>query len=112
MMKNQHDNFCIIYVTASNEEEADKLADILVAKKLCACVNIFRSMKSVYMWQEKVEKSNEIPLFIKTKSELFDEIKSVIKENHSYDTPCIIKINIADGDQDFLNWLENSVESR
>lgn len=111
MMKNNQPNFCIIYSTFPTKAEADKISSILIEEKLCACVNIFAPIDSVYLWQGKVEKSKEIPVYIKTKDNLFGKVSTIIKQNHSYDTPCIVKIKIEDGDKDFLNWLDNSVET-
>lgn len=110
-MKTNNEECSIIYCTFSSEKEAEEISSILVAKKLCACVNLLSPIKSIYSWQGKIESSKEVPAFIKTKKELFEEVKSEIKQNHSYETPCIIEIKITNGDKDYLNWLENSVKT-
>lgn len=123
-MKNQHSSnhsdslssdreseFCIIYCTASSKDEASNLAKILLKDNLCACVNIGSEITSLYKWNDQIEESNEVPLIIKTNSKFFSEISELIKQNHSYDTPCILKLKIEDGEKDFLNWLENSIKT-
>ncbi|MCX8069604.1 MAG: divalent-cation tolerance protein CutA, partial [Thermodesulfovibrionales bacterium] len=44
----------VVYVTASNEEEAVKIARSLVEERLCACVNIIKGIRSIYHWQGKI----------------------------------------------------------
>jgi periplasmic divalent cation tolerance protein len=98
-----------VYVTASNGEEAKKIARHVLEKKLAACVNIF-PISSMYWWKEKIEESDEVGMIIKTKSEKFKELRNEIKSMHSYTTPCICAIALEDGSQAFLNWI-NSVVS-
>jgi hypothetical protein len=54
-----------MYVTASSEEEAMKISNSLVSKNLAACVNIIPQIKSVYMWEGKLESSSEVLMMIK-----------------------------------------------
>ena len=46
----------IVFMTASNGEEAARLADMLVGAHLAACVQILPEMESVYRWQGKIER--------------------------------------------------------
>lgn len=54
-----------MFVTASSDSEAEKIAQHLVSKHLIACANILPGVKSVYEWKGKVEQSNEVLLMIK-----------------------------------------------
>lgn len=54
-----------MYVTASSEEEALRISGSLVTKNLAACVNIIPQIKSVYMWEGKMETSPEVLMMIK-----------------------------------------------
>ena len=82
-----------IYVTCKDKKEAEKLAKILLEKKLIACANI-HPISSLYRWKGKIEHSKEYAMILKTKKNMFDEIKDEIKKNHSYDVPCICSWNI------------------
>ena len=43
----------VILTTAESEAQADKLAAALVDRRLAACVNILRGVRSVYRWEGK-----------------------------------------------------------
>ena len=104
----QNDHSLII-TTAGNKESAKKLARMLVEKKLASCVQMF-PIDSIYFWQDKICEENEIVLFIKSRTELFDEIKTTIKTNHTYEVPEIIQIPITSGLPEYLKWIDDYVQ--
>lgn len=57
-----------MFVTASSEEEAKRIAQHLILQKLVACVNLIPSVQSIYEWEGKVESSQEILMMIKVKT--------------------------------------------
>ena len=97
------------YITCGSKKEAEKIAEALVTEKLAACVNYF-PINSVYIWKEKLEKDSEYALLCKTKKENFDKIKKRVSELHSYEVPAILALEIIDGNKEFLDWIDNSVE--
>ncbi len=99
--------YCIINCTVSAKEEALKIAKELVDSKLIACCNIIPNIISVYNWNNKLQEDNEVLMIIKTKAELFENVKQKILELHSYEVPEIIKIPIDEGSEDYLNWIDN-----
>jgi len=99
----------VIMVTASSRRECRKIARRLIDEKLAACVNITQPVQSVYHWEGKIEQSKEFLLFIKTKRDLFPQIKTEIGLLHSYHTPEIICLPIIDGSPNYLQWVNDSV---
>jgi periplasmic divalent cation tolerance protein len=80
----------IALTTAGSEEEARKIAQALVERRLAACVNIVPQITSVYRWQDKVEEAREWLLIVKTTVAAFDQVRRAIAELHSYELPeCI-----------------------
>ena len=61
------EKFITIETTYPNLTAAKKLAKILLEKNLAACVQ-FTTIKSMYLWQEKIENSTEILVKIKSKN--------------------------------------------
>jgi len=100
----------LVLCTCPNIEVAENVAQCLVDGKLAACVNIMPEITSVYCWQEQVESSKEIQLFIKTTSKKFDALSEKIKAIHPYDVPEIIALNIQQGDNNYLNWINESLK--
>jgi periplasmic divalent cation tolerance protein len=100
----------IIYVTASREDEAAKIARALVESRVAACVNIISNLRSIYRWEGKVQDDNESLMIIKTKDSKFDDVKKKVEELHSYSVPEIIAFPISQGAEKYLTWLVESVD--
>lgn len=99
----------IVQTTTSNEEEAKKIAKILIQDKIAACVQL-KDIESLYNWDGKLCCERETLLSIKTKKELFSKVKSKILELHSYDTPEIIELDISNISEDYLKFIkENTI---
>jgi len=98
----------IVLITAGSEEEAHKIAKLLVNEKKAACVNIVPGVDSLFHWKGKIDLARESLLLVKTRASLFPEIVSLVKEIHSYEVPEIIALPIIGGSEDYLNWLDSA----
>ena len=101
----------VILITAKDVKEASRIADQLVEKKLVACVNIVKDIKSIFWWEGKVDRSNEVLLIIKSEKTFFKKIIKAVKSLHSYTVPEIIALPIVDGNPDYLKWIDESLRS-
>ena len=99
----------IIYTPFPDEANAEKVSRMLLEKKLVACTNIFPSSSS-YWWKEKIENSTEFIVFAKTSEEKAEKAERIIKKNHPYDLPAIIKIK-AEANQEYENWIKKETEA-
>jgi periplasmic divalent cation tolerance protein len=99
----------VVFMTAANGEEAARLADMLVGSHLAACVQILPEIESVYRWQGKIERQQEILLLAKSTSDKFGELEREVRALHSYETPEIVAVSLADVSKPYLNWLVESV---
>jgi len=100
----------LFLVTVPNIEEGKKIAKILVAEKLAACVNIIKDIFSIYEWKEKIMEETEHLLIIKTTEEKSDHIIQKITQIHSYETPECIGFKIKKGSEKYLNWIKDVVK--
>lgn len=98
----------IIYVTYPNIDEAKNIVNTLIEKKMISCANFF-PVKSSFWWKKKVDNSNEIVSIIKTKKENWKKVKTEIEKMHSYDTPCIMKIEV-EANEDFEDWVNSETK--
>nr|AAP05963.1 SJCHGC05154 protein [Schistosoma japonicum] len=98
----------VVLITCPNSSVAETIADTLVSRKLAACVNIIPSIKSVYVWEGKVERSDELLLMAKTQSKLIPSLTEVVKDMHPYECPEIIGLNIEGGYPPYLKWITDS----
>ncbi len=99
----------VVFMTASDRDEALRLADALVEAQLAACVQVLPEMQSIYKWEGRIERQTEVLLIAKTTSSRFEELQKRVKELHSYETPEIVAVPVVAGSQAYLDWLtENS----
>ena len=99
-----------VITTTDSIEVARKIANHLVEEKLAACVQISGPVESVYTWQGATESSQEYRCSIKTTVVAYKQVESAIQEKHNYDVPQIIAIEIANGSDDYLGWLEENIQ--
>ena len=98
--------FLIIFCTTSSEQEAAALGRTLVEEGLAACANIIPQIRSIYRWKEEIWDERETLLMIKSREDLFEKIRSRIKELHSYEVPEITAVHVDKGDADYVQWIE------
>jgi len=100
----------VIFVTTGANEEAHKIASVLLNQRKVACVNIVPKVNSFFWWEDKIDLAQESLLIIKTKASLLNEIVSLVKEVHSYDTPEIIALPVLGGNPAYLEWIDKEVK--
>lgn len=95
-----------IVTTTEKRTDAEKIAGMLIEKRLAACVQIVGPIASAYRWKENIESAEEWQCLIKTRAGLYSEVEAAIKANHPYDVPEIIAFPILRGSREYLTWLD------
>ncbi len=102
--------YVVIFVTASSDEEAQRIGRALIEEKLVACSNIASSIRSFYWWKGEICDETEVLLIAKSTQDQLEEIIKKVKELHSYEVPEIIALPILGGSKDYLNWIEEETK--
>jgi periplasmic divalent cation tolerance protein len=98
-------------MTCKNKVEANKIAYALVKKDLVACANIIPNIKSYFKWKnKKINALKESILIGKTVKKNINKITLYVKKISSYDCPCIVFVDIENGNKEFLNWIKSSTK--
>ena len=104
-------DYKLFYMTCKNKVEANKIAYALVKKDLVACANIIPNIKSYFKWNnKKVNIIKESVLIGKTIKKNINKIILYVKKISSYDCPCVVFVDIKNGNKDFLSWIKNSTK--
>jgi periplasmic divalent cation tolerance protein len=101
--------YVLLYVTASDAEEAKKIGKEMVSRRLAACANVVEKIHSVYWWKGKLEEDSEAILILKTKKDKIQDVVNAVREIHSYENPAVVAIPILGGSEDFLCWIGEEV---
>lgn len=99
----------VLISTCPNREVADKLAFLLVERRLAAGVNIVPTIHSIYEWQGKIVSADEVLLLIMTRHEHYAAIEHTLLQHHPYQVPELIAIPIVTGSPRYLEWIDNIV---
>ncbi|MDQ3907061.1 MAG: divalent-cation tolerance protein CutA [Acidobacteriota bacterium] len=109
-MQEANEAAVVVLLTAPNREEAARLAEMLVGARLAACVQILPEMESVYWWDGAVRREPEHLLIAKTTAGRFASLEREVRALHSYETPEIVALSVADASAPYLEWLAREVD--
>jgi periplasmic divalent cation tolerance protein len=102
--------FIVVLVSCGSEDEAVKIARLLVEKRLAACVNLVSPVRSIYRWEGKILDETEWILIIKTQKNKFNQLEKELRSLHSYAIPEIIGLSVVEGASSYLKWLEEMTQ--
>ncbi len=100
--------FTELVLTCDSWQEAQRIADALLEKKLIACAE-FLEVKSKYHWQHQSEEAKEIKLIMETVMDHFDKIEAEVAKLHSYETFVLKAIPMVKLSKQAAIWLEEAV---
>lgn len=95
----------MVIATCPGEDEARALASRIIENRLAACVQL-SPVTSIYTWKERVCTEPEIRLVMKTRDDLYKALETLIRDNHAYEVPQIVKIPVDGGFQPYLDWVK------
>ena len=99
----------IALTTVASREEGERLAATLVEERLAACVNVIGGVASLYRWEGRVERDEEVLLLMKTTAPGVERLKGRVLELHPYDTPEFLAFEAGAGAAGYLGWVVDSV---
>ena len=95
----------LAYCTFPNEAAATDISERLVAEGTVACANVFPPMRSIYRWNNQLQKENEVAVIFKTSVLKQEALKERIRAIHPYAVPALVFLPVEGGNPDFLNWV-------
>lgn len=99
----------VVFSTCGSEQEAGKIARVLVEARVAACVTIVPGAHSIYRWHGTIESAVEWLLIIKSSRDLFAQLRAILEKAHSYEVPELLAVPVVDGAPNYLNWLEGQL---
>lgn len=103
-----HDWIQVVTTTATRED-ALRIANLLVEKKLAACVQVSGPLTSVYRWKRKIETAEEWRATVKTRAALFARVSDVIRAAHPYEMPEILAVSVDARDDKYIAWMDEEL---
>ena len=100
----------VVSTTLENKEDADRLAQSLLQRKLIACAQISGPITSLYRWEGVTTSATEFTLSVKTTPNLLKEVKVHLSQEHPYELPEIIVQNVSDSSDEYSSWVHGEVD--
>jgi len=101
----------IIISTFPTEESLREVAkDLIVNKKICACVN-YAKIRSLYFWQNKLEDHPEFLTLFKTTDQRSGQLKAEIRKKHPYEIPEVVELKMNDVSEPYVAWMAHLTKS-
>jgi periplasmic divalent cation tolerance protein len=94
-----------IWINCPDKGVADEISDALIDARLAACTNCFAEIESHFRWQGSIEEECEVPLVVKTREELFEDVVEAVKNKHPYDIPSIVGMPVEFVNADYVAWV-------
>lgn len=99
--------FVEIVLTCASWQEAQKIADAVLGEHLIAAAE-FLPVKPKHRGQGKLEEVEGVKLIMQTIEGNFAKIEAMVKKLHSYDTPNLHAIPIAEATEEVRTWLSDT----
>jgi periplasmic divalent cation tolerance protein len=110
MGKKKNSGVIIISTFPTEESLIDLATDVIVNKKICACVN-YAKIQSLYFWHDKLEDHAEFLALFKTTIQRSEELKAEIEKRHPYEIPEVVELNMKDVSESYVAWMALSTNS-
>ncbi len=98
-----------IYTTCENEQEAERLAKLILDNRLGACVDYW-AVNSMYHWEGELKKLSQIMILITTLESKLEDVNEIISKNHTYSVPLIAGVDIRRMNRAYKTWMGGQIE--
>ena len=98
-----------VYTTCENMEEAEKLGELVITKKVGVCVD-FWSISSCYNWEGAMKHVTQAMLMITTFEAKLEDVTQILSENHSYSIPLIAGVDVRRVNSSYKEWMMKEIE--
>ena len=100
----------VLLSTVGKPEDAQRIAEALVERRLAACVNILPGLTSIYHWQGKIQRDDEVLLLAKTRADRYPALQQALVELHPYELPEVVAVSVKQGLSTYLAWLDAALD--
>ena len=100
----------IAITTVPDRDTAERLAQGMLERRLVACVNILPDISSFYWWQDRLERADEVLVFMKTTHDRWPELEAFMREQHPYNTPEMLALPISTALDTYYEWIQKETQ--
>ena len=102
----------LVMTNLPDRNAAERIAASLVTEGVAACVNVLADCTSVYHWEDKLNRTTEVPLLIKTTKAAYPRLQDALRKLHPYEIPELIALPVSAGLPEYLSWVVQETQAR
>ncbi len=100
----------LISTAFENTADAERIAGLLLERKLIACAQISGPITSLYRWQGTQTSATEFSLSLKTTTQCSERVRTLLQDEHPYDLPEVIVQEIDNSSEEYAHWVYGEVQ--
>lgn len=94
--------------TVATAADAQRLARLLLERRLAACVQVEAGVQSFYRWQDRTCEDAEQRLLLKTVGRLVPAVQALFAEHHPYELPQCVAWPVQ-ASEAYAGWVRGEV---
>ena len=95
----------LVVMTAPDRTTAEALAASVVGERLAACASLLPGLTSLFWWDGKIDRCEEVLLLLKTCADRVPALIARAAELHPYDVPEVLALPVDEGFGPYLDWV-------
>lgn len=103
------DDVVLVCTTVPDALLAKRIAHVLVEESLVACAQVGAAVTSMYLWQDKLEGGEEVPLSLKTTAAALPTLYQRLCTLHPYDVPEFLVLGVPAISTGYQAWVRDVV---
>lgn len=96
-----------VLMTAPDAPTAERIVRRLLDEGLVACGNVLPGATSLYRWEGKVQRDEEVVVVMKSARESAARLLERAEELHPYEVPELLVHDVAGGAAAYLAWVRD-----
>ena len=101
-----------VFVTAPDRRAAERIVQAVVEEGLAACGTLLEGAVSIYRWEGKIERAEEVQVILKTRADAVPALQERILALHPYDVPEVLVLQVEEGHLPYLEWVREESRGR
>ena len=106
------DDLVEVTITAPDRGWLVDLCHQLVNARLASSAHVIHPVTSVYRWEGRVHEATEARAFLRSRSNLLNELTTYVVDRHPYDVPNVTAVPVVGGNPDYLAWIRAETAER
>jgi periplasmic divalent cation tolerance protein len=102
----------VAWTTVASARQAEEMARALVAGGEAVCVQIEGPLRSHYVWEGKVESSEEYRLTLKCSDAQLPALEAAVLGRHPYAVPEWVVVDASRVGEKYLSWARSERQPR